>query len=133
MYRLSDPDTPAGTYIYDILDDLGLSQLVDQQPTRYSESGKRSSLLDLVITNAPIAVSHLTLLPPVSDHCPVVFDVSHNRSAGSKAQISSAQNTWLDFAHTDWQAFNDHVYQCINSFPDAPASSTLSHFADDSN
>ena len=31
--------------------------------------------------------------------------------AGSTAQISSAQNTWLDFAHTDWQAFNNHVWQ----------------------
>ena len=107
----SDPDTPAGSCMYDTLDDLGLSQLVDQQPTRYSASGKSSSLLDLVITNAPIAVSHLTILPPVSDHCPVVFDVVHNRSAGSTAQISSAQNTWLDFAHTDWQAFNNHVWQ----------------------
>eukprot|EP00117_Sycon_ciliatum_P026672 scpid50219/ scgid21841/ len=108
-----DPDTPAGLYMSDTLDNLGLSQVVDQQATRYSPGGNTSSLLDLVITNIPFKLSHLTILPPVSDHCPVVFDFAVPKLPATPNPQSSSPclSTRLDFAHTDWQELNDHLWK----------------------
>ena len=74
-YR-QDPNTAAGRCRVELLDDTGFTQLVRDRPTRFSAAGQSSSLLDLVLCNQPFLIHNLTTLPPVSDHCPVVFDLA---------------------------------------------------------
>ena len=98
-----------------ILDDLGLHQLLLKQATRYSASGQTSSLLDLVMTNNSPSISDMRVLPPIADHCPVLFQLTTTiRPQRTRTHVTSV----YDYAATDFRALRYHLlslplYECV--------------------
>ena len=75
-----DPITPAGHLLLGLIDEEGLIRVVHGQPTHFSLCGKSSSLLDHLASTQQHRVQNITVLLPVSDHPPVVADVTYSSS-----------------------------------------------------
>lgn len=103
----SDPTTTSGRSLSETIDTLGLTQVVCNLPTRYSPTGTSFSLLDLVISNKPTHIQQLTVLPTISDHCPVIFDLALRTP---QELIKRTHSMAFDFARTNWKALNDHIW-----------------------
>ena len=101
----SDPSTAEGQKLIELFDDYGLSQVVINRPTRFSASGSQKSLLDLVSTNIPYNVLNLRVLPSLSDHCPVIFDIPSHCKCTTAPPTPS-----LDFRHVNWTSLNDSLW-----------------------
>ena len=91
----------------DLLDDFGVTQLVQKHPTRFSTCGKSASLLDLVITNHPALAENLVVLPPISDHSPVVFDLAVRKPQHAENNVS---NDCPDYFNADWAAIQNYIW-----------------------
>ena len=112
----SDPDTTEGRKLIATLDDLGLLQLVTHTPTRYAPTGRSPpSLLDLVITNTPHLVTTPEVLPPLSDHCPVLCNIQLRQLRQQTREQIAVQ----DYARTDFEAMRADLWlqplrECID-------------------
>lgn len=104
----TDKDSADGTKLQNVLDDLGLEQLVTDTPTRFSSTGQSSSLLDLVITDTAHLLSEFVVLPPVADHCPILFSISCSRQPKP-----SYNRTFRDYSSIDYQ----HMRHYVSSLP----------------
>ena len=60
-----------------------------------------------MLCNHPFLAHNLTTLPPVSDHCPVVFDFSCTLPHKATASETLVYN----YANTDWPALNHYLSQ----------------------
>ena len=112
-----DPNTHQGQTLQNLFDDLSLTQLVHEHGTRFSPCGKKSSLLDLVITSHPHLTENLTVLPTVSDLRPVVFDLRIR----PKRQTSTESSTEMRFNYrsVNWTDLNNQLWslplvECID-------------------
>ena len=77
-------------------------------PTRYSPTGRtKPSLLDLVITNNCDFVHDIRVLPPLSDHCPVLFTIPSAFSPTTK----SSHIYIPDYARTNFDALREHLWE----------------------
>jgi len=118
-WNATDPSTPAGRLLSGLFDSEGLSQLVGV-PTRYSASGRECSLLDLVVTKQPFKVLNLSVLPTISDHCPIVFDLVTNISQSST--LPSTTSCKLDLSNVNWGQLQSDVWDLplLSTVVDAP-------------
>ena len=108
QWNCQDPNTTEGTMLSSALDDLGLIQLMKDIPTRYSPTGRtKPSLLDLVITNNCDFVHDIRVLPPLSDHCPVLFTTPSAFSPTTK----SSHIYIPDYARTNFDALREHLWE----------------------
>ena len=83
-------------------------QLLEDTPTRFSPTGRtKATLLDLVISNVDELVSDITVLPPVSDHCPVPFTVTTQLLMDDNAPSDMLVP---DFTHTNFDALREHLW-----------------------
>jgi len=111
----SDPTTQAGRLLSGSFDSEGLVQMVRNRPTRYSPCGVSSSLIDLVVTKQPFKVKDLTVLPTVSDHCPVIFDLmtclpQSPRARGACSDLPHQATTVYDYSKVNWPELNDRIW-----------------------
>ena len=108
QWNCQDPNTTEGTMLSSALDDLVLIQLMKDIPTRYSPTGHtKPSLLDLVITNNCDFVHDIRVLPPLSDHCPVLFTIPSAFSPTTK----SSHIYIPDYARTNFDALREHLWE----------------------
>lgn len=106
-WNSTDPNTPEGRALASTLDDLSLTQLIRQQSTRFSACGRKASLLDLAISNKPFLVSNISILPSVSDHCPVIVDILVHTPRLPNANLCEK---CYDYSQVDWQALNNYLW-----------------------
>ena len=83
-------------------------QLLKDTPTRFSPTGRtKATRLDLAISNVDELVSDITVLPPVSDHCPVLFTVTTQLLTDDNAPSDMLVP---DFTHINFDALREHLW-----------------------
>jgi len=100
----TDKNSADGTKLQNVLDDLGLEQLVRETPTRFSSTGQTSSLLDLIITDSAHILSDVVTLPPVADHCPVLVSISCSRQPKQ-----TQTHSYRDYSSIDYRQMRHYV------------------------
>ena len=83
-------------------------QLLKDTPTRFSPTGRtKATLLDFVISNVDELVSDITVLPHVSDHCPVLLTVTTQLLTDDNAPPDMLVP---DFTHINFDALREHLW-----------------------
>ena len=105
----------AGTVICEAASLCGLEQVIRGQGTRLSNG--KYNLLDLVFTNRPDLVHSFSVLPPLSDHCPVTcsFSMPLGKQRSSEQLPPQYLPDWKHFPYRDFNIFLSHqpLLECM--------------------
>ena len=106
--------SPTSERLLEIIDEHGLSQLV-REPTR--RQGDTQNILDLVLTNNDKIVNNIRVVPEISDHDIVLFQVNlactKKRRVKRKIYIRKRANT--DRIKDELQNLADHFEQSLKN------------------